>query len=343
MKSSPLKILQIGAGSMGTRRMRDLHRRADVALALYDQRPDRRSAAQTRFGVEVFPRLEEALAWDPGALIISTPPGAKGAYIDLAFERGLHHFSEADIWTYGAARRRARAKGIVGVPSASIKFLPIVKGLEELVRGRLGSLLTYHLALGTYMPNWHVREGNEYYGRHRDTAPAREMVCFELTWLNPIFGAAVEVAGRFEKFGKLPGKTEDTWTLLMRLKNGGMGQLSSTMACPKEYLRGCCFGSNGFATWDIQSGEVMLRTNRGRAAQLYQFGATGAVLEATYSEEINSFVDAALGKKAWVHSYALSQESVATLAAAEKSSVSGRWVKVDPEAEPEPSPPFHRR
>ena len=94
---------------MGTRRLRDLHQRKDVALALFDERADRCASAHARFGVKVFAKLDTR--WS-GALrlIISTPPGAKGAYIDLAFERKMHHFSEADIWTYGATAAARRPK-----------------------------------------------------------------------------------------------------------------------------------------------------------------------------------------------------------------------------------------
>ena len=54
------------------------------------------------------------------------------------------------------------------------------------------------------------------------------MICFELHFLNSIFSPAVEVAGRFENLGELPGK-EDTWCFCSRLKNGGTGHLTSTM------------------------------------------------------------------------------------------------------------------
>jgi predicted dehydrogenase len=324
---------------MGTRRLRDLHGRKDVTVALYDQREDRRARAQARFGVETFGRWEEALAWEPQALVISTPPGTKGGYIDLALRRKWHHFSEADIWTYGAAPRGARLPGVVSAPSAAVTLLPVIKGLGRLVREELGPVLSYHLVLGTYMPGWHADEGREYYGRHRDTAPAREMVCFELTWLNAVFGPAAEVAGTFAKAGKLPGRTEDTWSLLLRLRNGATGQLTSSMACAREFLRGSCLGGNGWVSWDVPGGEVTVQTAGEAASRRYQFGTAGAVLEAMYAEEINLFVDAVRGKRAWPQSYAASQQVMATLAAAEKSAVTGRWITVDPEAEPERSPP----
>jgi predicted dehydrogenase len=334
-----LKVLQIGAGSMGTRRLRDLHEREDVELAVFDQREDRRAGANSRFGVDTFASLSDALAWAPAALIISTPPGAKKLYIDLALEHGLHHFSEADIWTYGAAQRTYDTGGLVMWPSATLNHLPIVKALNSLIPSHLGTVLSYHHMLGTYMPGWHASEGNEYYGRHRSTAPAREMVCFELHFLNALFSGATEVAGAFSKFGGLSGDSEDTWSLLLKLKNGGTGQLTSTMACPSEYRRGSCFGNRGFVTWDIQNGEVMLSTGSDQKPRILQFGGASAVIERSYFEEINLFADAVISGKPGPQNYSSSQESTAILAAAEKSWATGKWVEVDPDAEPDVHPP----
>ena len=326
---------------MGTRRMRDLHQRPDLTLALYDEREDRRQRAQERFGLTVFSRLDDALAWGPEAFVISTPPGTKGVYVKLALERGLHHFIEADIWSYGAAEieRISRQKKLVSAPSASLRFLPVVRALETAVRDQLGMLLSYQLFMATYMPGWHTGEGKEYYARHRNTAPSREMIPFELNWLGPIFGPATEVAGRFEKYGALPADTEDTWSLSMRLRDGGVGQLAITMSCPVDFRRGCCFGTNGMITWDIYGGELTVQTAADKAPRSQNFGAIGDVIEAMYREEISTFIDAIQGKKVWPQSYALSQQSSGTLAAAEQSFVTGQWVKVDPEAEPAASLP----
>lgn len=337
MSLPSLKVLQIGAGSMGSRRLRDLHQHPDVTVALYDERADRRSRALDRFGVKVFATLEEALGWNPGAFVISTPPGTKGTFISLALERGLHHFSEADIWTYGAAQieRISREKGLVSAPSVSFAFLPLVQALGPLLREHLGPLLTYQFFMATYMPGWHAGEGDEYYARHRKTAPAREMIPFELQWLNSVFGPAAEVAGRYEKYGRLPGRTEDTWSLSMHLRDGGVGQLAITMACPVDYRRGCCFGTNGMATWDIYGGDVALHVAGESAPRRLNFGAMASVLEASYRDEIGRFVDAVLGRGRWPQGYGQSQVASATLAAAELSCVTGRWAPVDPGAEPQ--------
>lgn len=325
---------------MGTRRMRDLSPRRDVSLGLYDERADRRAAAQAKFGVRPFATLGDALAWAPDALVISTPPGTKGPYIDLAFDRKLHHFSEADIWTYGAAGKAAQNPGLVSAPSDSMSFLPLIRGLAPLLRENVGRVLSYQFFMSTYMPSWHPTEGLEYYARHRNAAPAREMIPFELSYLDALFGPASEVAGRYEKFGELPGAIEDTWSLSMRLRDGGIGQLTITMACPAaDYRRGCVFGTKGQLTWDVFTGSVTVQTAADKVPRQLEFGRIGAVLEAAYAGEISTFVDAVLGRKVWPNPYAASQQSCATLAAAELSSRTGRWVRVDPLADPEHFPP----
>lgn len=338
-----MKILQIGSGSMGTRRLRDLRARADVALALHDERADRRQRAHERFGIPVFADLAAALAWGPDALVISTPPGSKGPYVRLALERGLHHFIEADIWSYGAAEveRVSREKALVSAPSASLLYLPVVRELRAAVREHLGQLISYQFFMATYMPGWHPGEGAEYYARHRDTAPAREMIPFELNWLHAAFGPAREVAGHYGKHGALPGDTEDTWSLALRLRDGGTGHVAITMSCPADYRRGCCFGTKAALTWDIYGGDLAIHVAGEPAPRVRRTGAIGEVLEAMYAAEIGAFVEAARGGAPWIQPYAASQQASATLAAAERSSRSGRWEPVDLAAEPERPLPRH--
>ncbi|MBA3241382.1 MAG: hypothetical protein H0T60_09190 [Acidobacteria bacterium] len=92
------------------------------------------------------------------------------------------------------------------------------------------------------------------------------------------------------------------------------------------------------ATWDIESGVITLQTAQEPTPRQFDFGAIGSVIEPMYAEEITAFIDAVLGRKTWPQGY--SQHSSATLAAAEKSSVTGQWIKVDPSIEPDPAPPL---
>jgi len=326
------KILQLGCGSMGSRRVRDLSRRPDVEVRAFDARADRRQSVGERFGVKTFETMAAAMDWGPDALVISTPPGTKGPLVDCALERGIHHFVEADIWSYGVADRVARAPRSVCAPSLTFAFLPVGQALRALVPPALGPLLGYQFCLAGDMAGWHPTEGMEYYGRHRDTAPGREMVPFELSWLARIFGHAEKVAGGFNRFSRREGAFEDTWNLLLQLERGGMGQLTVTMGCPHDFRRGCAFGANGSATWDINRGEIVLH---GAPAGVHQFGELAQAIEPAYAAEIGAFVDAIHGDAPWPHGYADYQRALATLAAAEAGARADRWTPVQSDREPE--------
>jgi predicted dehydrogenase len=332
--AAALKILQLGCGSMGTRRLRDLSRRPGVELGLFDAREDRRNAARTRFGTKTFATFAAALEWSPDALVISTPPGTKGPFVELALERRIHHFVEADIWSYGAAGRVAGAAGVVCAPSLTFHFVPVVKALGEIVPAALGPLLGYQFLLAGDMASWHPTEGPEYYGRHRDTAPAREMVPFELSWLTRVFGPARSVAGKFDRFSGRGSAIEDTWSLLMQLERGGTGQLTVTMACPHNCRRGSACGVEGEAEWDINAGKIVVHTAAG-VSRVHQLGEISGVIETAYAAEINCFVDAIQGAAVWPHSYAEYQFAIATLAAAEASAGRNIWAAIDPTREPD--------
>ena len=331
-----LRILQVAAGSMGNRRLRDLSARTDVELAVFDSRPDRLQAAGERFDIRQFGDFEEALAWNPQALSISTPPDQHDRYIELALQLGLHHFCEANLWTMNPQQvaDAQKKEPMVCAPSNSMHFLPIVKELRRIVHEELGRLHSYQLTLNTYYCDWHPGEGPEFYARNRNTSAGREMVPFELLYLNKVFGTPVEVDGRVSRVSSLPDVLEDTWSLQMKLDNGAVGQFTVLHGCPGAFRRGCFFGDRGQVAFDIFGGTIE-RSFRGKLEDTRSFGEMKDVLEAAYREETNAFIAAIEGKESWPQTYAESAIATATLAAAEQSALCRKPVKVDPLVQPQ--------
>lgn len=334
-----LRILQIGAGAMGTRRLRDLSARDDVEVRLFDRRPDRRQRAADRFEVGTFVALDDGLAWAPDALIISTPPDAHDPFIEIALEHGIHHFCEENIWTYDhrTVERISNERGLVSAPSCSFFFVPIVRELERIIRDELGDLHAYQMLLSTYMPNWHPDEGPDFYARQRSTAAAREMVPFELVWLNWVFGAPTHVLGSVKTSGHLDNSSEDTWSLQMDV-GGGVGQLVVGHASPRDHRSGMAIGDNGRVGFDVFAGTITRDLPELGITDTRYIGSQAADLEAAYAIEIATFIDAVRGA-VWPHDYLASSVATGTLAAAERSAASGHRVAVDPDAQPAAVPP----
>ncbi len=327
-----LKVLQIGAGSMGTRRIRDLASREDVEIALYDERKDRREVAGSRFGIPCFASIEEGLDWKPDLFIISTPPDQHRQYVELAYSYGCHHFCEADIWPYDylPAETAYKDKGIIGAPSCTFYFSPVIQELRRIVQTELSDLHAYQMVLSADLNQWHPGEGNEYYARNRETSAAREMVPFELIGLIHAFGQPIELTGTLSRQGNLEAPSEDTWCLQMKLDNGGTGHLSVMMGCPHVLRKGWAAGNNGIVQFDVLSGEIVRDLPKLGLHDTRRLSEWRSIGEKVYFEEINTFIDAVQGHAQWPFDYRLSSIGAGALAAAEKSAISGRVEKVDP-------------
>ena len=330
------KILQIGAGSMGSRRLRNLSLREDVEIVLFDPREDRRERATKRFGTKTFDHIASALEWGPEALIISTPPDMHHPYIEMALEKGYSHFCEADVWTadYERIMRVSREKGLISAPSFTSYFLPITQELKRIVDKELGRLYGYQFYLCFYLPTWHPGEGDEYYANHRGTSAGREAVPFEMSLFNYVFGMPVNVCGTVTRRGLFDMDSEDTWCLQVKMDHGGTGQIIVIMTSPYVNRRGWFAGVNGFVEFDILSGKVHRKFPVSDIDEVLDMGSLKDVLETAYSNEINTFVNTLQGKAGWPFNYRDSAISTSTLAAAEKSAVSGRAEKVTPGFQP---------
>lgn len=322
---------------MGTRRMRDLLAIPGMQVALLDQREDRRKRAEERFGITAFDSQKKALAWHPEALCISTPPNAHQAYVRLALECGLHHFCEANIWTpeYVEIDQICREKNLIAAPSASLRFSPAVKKLRESVHHQIGRLHSFQLLLSTYMPGWHPDEGPEFYARNRGTSAGREMVPFELTWLSDVFGMPKNVSGSVRRCANFPDLPEDLWSLQMDLNPAGVGHLTVLMGSQSECRQGICVGDQGIVEFDLMRGYVKrYQPFATHAAEVVETGPLLETIEATYAQEIATFIGAIQGAVQWPYSYLESATVTAALAACERSSIEHHVVEVNPQEQP---------
>ena len=340
-QTEQMRVLVIGGGSMGRRRMRDLSGRGDVSVGLLDSRADRREQADRQFGVQTFDAIESALHWRPAALVISTPPDRHADFVELALRQGLHHFSEANIWTPDPTHVESVSaqKKLISATSCSMHYLPVVRELKRLIQQELGRLHGYQMLLSTYQPNWHPGEGKEYYARHRATAAAREMLPFELLYLNDVFGMPRMAAGTVVQRGDLAEQMEDLWAVQMILADGSCAQLTVLMGCPTEARRGICYGENGMIRFDIQAGLIEREFKNPAVRDALRLGAIGEVLEEAYRQEIGMFIDAIHHKATWPMPYSRSVFATATLAAAEQSARTGQWQPVEAAVQPQHLPP----
>jgi len=113
-------------------------------------------------------------------------------------------------------------KSVVGVPSSTMLFHPIIKELEKLVKNKkIGEILTIYHHFGHYLPNWHPWEDyRKFYVSKKETGAAREVVPFELVWITKLFSEIHSVYGSIHKLSKLETDIDDVYQIFIEFKNG---------------------------------------------------------------------------------------------------------------------------
>jgi predicted dehydrogenase len=217
-----VKALVIGLGSMGRRRVRNLRALGVTAIAGVDPRADRRADAAAAGPLATFATAEQALrGFAPDAVIISTPPDRHMDYAFLAVAKRLPCFIEASVVDAERIRElheRTSANGPLVAPSCTMRYFPGPRRVKELVHsGTIGKVLTIGYHTGQYLRDWHPWERIEdFYVSRPATGGCREIVPFELTWLNDIFGEPEPLACLRGQIGDLGVDIDDIYHCWLR-------------------------------------------------------------------------------------------------------------------------------
>jgi predicted dehydrogenase len=217
-----MKFLIIGLGSMGKRRIRNLRALGYENIAGFDPRADRRAEAAEKYAIKIYEDFARAVKdFEPDAWIISTAPDQHMTYAWQAFECGIACFIEASV--VDAERilelhHRSADKSILIAPSCTMRFYPGPKKIKELIAGGvIGKPLNINYHTGQYLPDWHPWENiADFYVSKRATGGCREIVPFELTWLNAIFGEPVPLACVKSKLTDMQADIDDIYHGVLR-------------------------------------------------------------------------------------------------------------------------------
>ncbi|MBT6049754.1 MAG: Gfo/Idh/MocA family oxidoreductase [Candidatus Scalindua sp.] len=247
-----MKFLVVGLGSMGKRRVRNLialgHKDSTIG---FDPRLDRIKETK-KYGIEVFYDFDKAIiAHKPDAFLISTPPDLHMKYARFAAENGISCFIEASVIDADKILELAeyiKDKSIVMAPSCTMRYFAGPAKIKELIgTGVIGKTLNYNYQTGQYLPDWHPWEHiKDFYVSNPDTGAAREIIPFELTWLNDIFGIPKPLACVRRKLTDMPAEIDDIYHCLLEYPDGVLGNLTvEVISRPKAVRDFRVIGSKG--------------------------------------------------------------------------------------------------
>jgi predicted dehydrogenase len=328
-----MKVLVVGLGSMGKRRLRCLRRLGISDLTGFDPRADRREEAVAKYSVAVLGDWEEAKALPADCWIISTPPDTHVGYGFEAVERGVSFFTEANVTDPRMAELSARlADGkVVGAPSCTMRYYPGPRRIKALLEtGAIGRALAFTYQSGQYLPDWHPWESyKDFYVSKRATGACREIVPFELCWLAELFGPVETLSCIKDRLGELDADIDDIYQLLLRFKSKMIGHLMVDVIARPAVRMFRLLGTAGTIEWDQSAKRVRCFSAERGAWQEHSLEA-GSVEpgyihgDEPYVEEMRAFLAAVRGERPWPYPFAEDERILRLLERAETSDKQGR-------------------
>ena len=331
-----MKFLIVGLGSMGKRRIRNLISLKAGEIIGFDPSAERCQETEAGLGVATYQNFDDAMAEDPDALVISTPPDHHMSYATIAAKAGKHFFTEASVTDDGIRELivLTKNKDITAAPSCTMRFHPGVKIIKELIeQGEFGKPLVMTHQCGQYLPDWHPWEDyRDFYVSKKETGACREIVPYELAWLTWLVGEVDTVAGMRAKVTELETEIDDVYQMLMRFKSGVSGHLLIDVVARPHTRNLRLMNEKGQLTWLASEDVVRFYDGASQQWREYQLPALDfakgyvSVPENAYESEMKAFVESCNGLAPWRYSYSDDLNILNVLFAAEASADRGHMT-----------------
>lgn len=299
-----MKLLVIGLGSMGRRRIRLLKKYDKTATVVgIDLSHERRKNVELELNIETKETIDEAVKRDSfDCAFICTSPLSHSKLINACLQLGLHVFTELNLVSDGYEDNTALAVANNKVLFLSSTFLyraEIMK-IEELVKQHDKNLnYTYHI--GQYLPDWHPWENYmDFFVGDKRTNGCREIFAIELPWIAKVFGPIREFVVRKDKISTLNVDYADNYLILIEHESGHKGMLAVDIVSRKAVRNLEIIGEDLYLSWDgsaegLQVFDIEQKANV--TVRLYDHvdqleSYSKFIIENAYLSEIESFFKA---------------------------------------------------
>lgn len=297
-----MKIIVIGLGSMGKRRIRLISEHKDIEVFGIDNNNDRGKEVEKKFGIRCFASISEAMAAESiEAALICTSPLSHAAIIKECLENSLHVFTEINLIADGYAENMALAKdkGLVLFLSSTFLYRKETQTIIEKVKDKRVKL-NYIYHVGQYLPDWHPWESyNNYFIGNPRTNGCREIMAIDMPWLWTAFGPVKKVQAIKSKNTELNIDYNDNYLIMLEHESGAKGVFAVDVVTRKPIRHIDIYGENLQLSWNGTADSLQEYNFETMEMQTIQFedasehveGYAAFITENPYREEINAFLE----------------------------------------------------
>ena len=300
-----MKVVVIGLGSMGKRRVR-LLKQYDETIEIYgvDSSKNRQKEANELYGVIICRDIEEAVKQGVTCAFVSASPLAHAAIIKECLTRGLNVFTELNVVSDGYEENMRLAEQVNKVLFLSSTFLyrSEIKYIRKRVE-EVGGKSAYFYHVGQWLPDWHPWESyKDFFVFDRRTNGVREIMGRELPWLTETFGDIESWSIEMSSISSLKLDYPDAYFMILNHKGGTKGVVLMDVVARKSSINLEVINENLYLTWDgTPTGvkELDIESKEEHSVHLYdgfEHNANYAknIVEDAYANEIVAFFDQVL-------------------------------------------------
>lgn len=309
-----MKVLVIGLGSMGKRRIRLLKEHfKEVLIVGVDTNEKRVRDVRETMGIACETSIEDAKSkGEIDCAFICTSPLSHADIIKLCLENNWNIFSEINLTDDGYLENielAERKKRLLFLSSTPL-YQGEMKAIHELVsKGEKPIRYVYHV--GQYLPDWHPWERYQdfFIGRKR-TNGCREIFEIELPWMMHSFGAVKSVRASSSKITSLEIDYHDNYFVELQHENGNAGIFIVDVVAREPVRRLEIYSEDLYIEWNgtpeslkyknFDSGEIEILPS-GKYVNLD--GYSQHINEDSYLNELIEFFDVLSGKKTAVYDF----------------------------------------
>lgn len=295
-----MKILVVGYGSMGRRRIR-LYKQIDkdAEIICVDSNPERIKQI-FEDGYKAYEKLEDAINQKPDFAFVSTSPLSHAEIIPVLLKNKINTFTEINLWSknYDQMIRLSKENDVKLFLSSTMLYEETIKKIKDIVKKEKFPL-TYIYHVGQYLPDWHPWESykNFFIGK-KESNGCREIYAIQLPWIIDTFGEVKNVHKVSHKVTNLDIDYDDSYITTFEHKNGNKGVFvvdvvsrlaTSYLEIIGEKIHITWDGSNdGLKIFDIQKKQV--ETFVGYEDFEHNENYASNIAENPYLEEIKDFI-----------------------------------------------------
>lgn len=312
-----MKILVIGYGSMGKRRIRILRELIpDVEIICVDKNHERIRQAKEN-NITVYQDLEYALRRKPDAAFVCTSPGNHGEIITKLVSAEINVFTELNLTDkdYDKIISLSKERNVIVFMSSTMLYNKQVQIIDEYVKKQNKSL-AYIYHVGQYLPDWHPWESyKDFFVGKRETNGVREIFAIQLPWIINTFGPIESLSVNRQNCTDLEIDFPDTVIVNFKHKNGNIGVFAADTVSRKAAARLEVIGEGLHIFWNGHNDDLFVYDiDTKKSKQIYAYenaehieGYSDNIIENQYKDEIKEFLETvSLGK---IPRYSLEKDS----------------------------------